>query len=295
MSAPIVASPTPASERACVHSPVEDRDCIAFLQWALPQRDLRWPGFRKVRGQVCKRLARRMHDLGLSDLAAYRARLEVDPGEWRIFDDCCHITISRFFRDRRVFAALRERVLPDIAARGEREHRTVRIWSAGCASGEEPYTLKILWDLDVAGSHPSVLVSITATDFDQAVLARAREACFETSSLHELPPHIVMRAFDQTGAWFCVKSQHREGIEFLSQDLRSEAPIPPFDLILCRYLAFTYFALPLQRDVLARIVDLLVPNGYLVIGTHERLPDNGNALMPLAGAPHIFSKRAVEV
>lgn len=123
---------------------MSDPDCTAFLQWALPQLDLNWPGFRKVRRQVCKRLRRRMSELELADFAAYRARLESDPAEWQVCDECCHITISRFFRDRRVFEVLRDRVLRDIAPRAQREHRDVRIWSAGCASGEEPYTLKIL-------------------------------------------------------------------------------------------------------------------------------------------------------
>ncbi|SRR6267378_2761514 len=91
---------------------MDNRDCTAFLQWALPQRDLRWPGFRKVRHQVYKRLKRRIRELGLDDLAAYRRRLEADPAEWRAFDECCHITISRFFRDQGVFEVLRERVLP---------------------------------------------------------------------------------------------------------------------------------------------------------------------------------------
>ena len=84
---------------------------------------LRWPGFRKVRRQVCKRLNRRMHDLQLADFAAYRARLEDDPSEWKVVDRCCHITISRFFRDRGVFEALRRRMLPDIAAHAKQEGR----------------------------------------------------------------------------------------------------------------------------------------------------------------------------
>ena len=87
---------------------MNDPDCTAFLQWALPQINLRWPGFRKVRRQVCKRLKRRMHDLQLADFAAYRARLEDDRTEWEVVDRCCHITISRFFRDRGVFEALRK-------------------------------------------------------------------------------------------------------------------------------------------------------------------------------------------
>jgi chemotaxis protein methyltransferase CheR len=268
---------------------MNDTDCTAFLQWALPQLELRWPGFRKVRRQVCKRLRQRIGDLGIADFAAYRSRLAADPAEWQVLDECCHITISRFFRDRGVFEALRTRVLPDTAARAEREHRVARIWSAGCASGEEPYTLKILWDLEVGKSYPGVPLSIVATDVDEAMLSRAREGCFKPTSLHELPPHLVAEAFERVGPLFCVKPVHREGIDFLYQDLRSQAPSPLFDLILCRYVAFTYFAPALQQRVLTRLVDRLLPNGYLAIGTHECLPE-GATLTPLPGAPLIFTK-----
>ncbi len=269
-------------------------DCTEFLQWALPQHGLRWAGFRKVRGQVCKRLNRRMAELRIGDFADYRARLEADPPEWRKFDECCHITISRFYRDRGVFDALTRQVLPAIATRAMAEGREARIWSAGCASGEEPYTLKILWDLEVAANHPGVAVSITATDVDEAMLARAQSACFAPTSVRELPASLVAQAFDRTGAQFCVKPRHREAIQFLAQDLRSHTPADRFDLILCRYLAFTYFALPLQQLVLARILERLLPNGYLVIGTHETLPP-GSGLAPLAHAPQIFQYSADEV
>jgi chemotaxis protein methyltransferase CheR len=107
-----------------------------------------------------------------------------------------------------------------------------------------------------------------------------------------LPADLVERAFDRTAALLCVKPSHREGIDFLYQDLRTQAPTPQFDLVLCRYVAFTYFAAPLQHQVLARIVDRLLPGGYLAIGTHERLPDNGSALAPLPGAPQIFQKKS---
>ena len=274
---------------------MSDTDCTAFLQWALPQANLRWAGFRKVRRQVCKRLKRRMDDLRLADFASYRVRLETDPAEWVVFDECCHITISRFFRDRGVFEILRRRVLPNIAARARREGRDARIWSAGCASGEEPYTLRIVWDLEVASSFPNVSLSIIATEIDKAMLARAQEGCFEATSLHELPGHLVSQAFDQIGPRFCIKPSHRQGIEFRCQDLRIEMPAPAFDLILCRYVAFTYFAAPLQRSVLDRIVDQLAPGGYIVIGSHEKLPDAGAALLPLPGAPQIFANGAVSL
>jgi chemotaxis protein methyltransferase CheR len=269
---------------------VSDTDCTTFLQWALPQLELRWPGFRKVRRQVCKRLTRRMRDLGLDDFSDYRARLEADPSEWRVLDECCHITISRFFRDRGIFEAVRRRVLPDIAARAKREGRDALVWSAGCASGEEPYTLKILWDVEVASAYPNVSLAITATDVDTAMIARAREGCFEASSLHELPAPLVQQAFEKIDARYRVKPRHREGIEFLEQDLRSEMPARLFDLILCRYVVFTYFAVPLQRTVLASMLERLRPLGYLVIGTHEQLPGDMPELIALANVPQIFQK-----
>ena len=269
-----------------------DSDCTAFLQWALPRVDLRWPGFRKVRRQVCKRVRRRLGELGLQDFAAYRARLETDPAEWRVFDECCHITISRFFRDRGIFEALRRRVLPELSARASREQRGVDAWSAGCASGEEPYTLKILWDLEIASACPGVPLNILATDVDQDMLARARQGCFEPTSLHELPQPLIAQAFDPAGPLYCVKPPHRQGIEFLDQDLRERTPARLFDLILCRYVAFTYFAEPLQRTVLASMLERLRPQGYFVIGTHEQLPGGVAGLTAVAGAPQIFQKTA---
>src|SRR5262245_61936230 len=121
-----------------VHEDMHDPECTAFLQWALPRLDLRWAGFRKVRKQVCKRLKQRLRLLGLPEFTAYRDQLAANPEEWRVLDDCCRITISRFFRDRGVFETLGDRVLPEIAQRAMREQRDAQCWSAGCASGEEP-------------------------------------------------------------------------------------------------------------------------------------------------------------
>jgi chemotaxis protein methyltransferase CheR len=210
-----------------------DAECVAFLQWVLPRLDLRWQGFRKVHGQVCKRLKRRMKELGLEEFSAYRERLAADPGEWAVLDGLCHITISRFFRDSRVFEALALRVLPEIAARAARARREARFWSAGCASGEEPYTLKIIWDLEVARAFPGVDCSIVATDVDDTVLKRARKGCYPKGALRELPEAFVMAGFDRIGSLFCVRPRHRQGVSLLLQDLRSEAPDGRFDLILC--------------------------------------------------------------
>ncbi len=93
-----------------------------------------------MRGTVCKRVARRIRALGLADVAAYCAVLEADTSEWRRLDAMCRIPISRFWRDRDVFDSLARDVFPLLAAAAvERGDALVRVWSAGCASGEEPY------------------------------------------------------------------------------------------------------------------------------------------------------------
>jgi chemotaxis protein methyltransferase CheR len=265
-----------------------DADCVAFLKWALPCLDLHWQGFRKVHGQVCKRLRRRMKELGLQGFSAYRDQLAANPDEWAVLDGMCHITVSRFFRDSRVFEALSQRVLPDIAARVAQERRGARFWSVGCASGEEPYTLKIVWDLAVANRFPGVRCSIVATDVDDIMLVRARKSCYAKGSLRELPKAFITEGFDRVDNVFCIRPQHREGVSFLRQDLRAEAPNGPFDLILCRNVAFTYFEAPLQRQVLMRLVEHLASPGYLVIGVQERLHEELDGLVHLPGVPQIL-------
>ena len=93
---------------------MKDESCICFLQWALPHLHMRWPGFKKVRGQVCKRLARRLDELQLAGLKKYRAYLQDNPLEWHILDSLCRITISRFFRDRGIFNNLESQVFPSL-------------------------------------------------------------------------------------------------------------------------------------------------------------------------------------
>ena len=85
---------------------MKDADCTDFLQWALPRLRMRWGGFRRVRGQVCKRLARRIVDLGLKDLSEYRALLETHADECTRLDGLCRISISRFYRDQGVWRTL---------------------------------------------------------------------------------------------------------------------------------------------------------------------------------------------
>jgi chemotaxis protein methyltransferase CheR len=133
----------------------------------------------------------------------------------------------------------------------------MRVWSAGCASGEEPYTLALLCDgLD-----------ILATDVDPVMLRRAEAAEYPPSALRELPAE--MRLDERT----------RRHVTFARHDVRDEPPAGPFDLVLCRNLAFTYFDAATQDEVLRRIAGV---TDVLVIGAHEALPDGQRLFEPWA-------------
>jgi chemotaxis protein methyltransferase CheR len=251
---------------------VGDADCVEFLQWALPRLDLRWPGFRKVRRQVCRRISRRLAELGLADVAAYRAYVESDADEWSRLDGLCRVTISRFWRDPAVFESLRDDVLPALGG-------SVTAWSAGCASGEEPYSLVL------AASDAAVTVRVLATDVDAALLDRARTACYPESSLRDVPETLRARAFDDG----CLRRIYRAPVELRRHDLRAGAPDGSFDLVLCRNVAFTYFAEELQADVGRRLVRSLRPGGALVVGAHEA-PDL-DLLEPWPAAPCVWRRR----
>lgn len=268
-----------------------DQACVGFLQWCLPRLALRWPGYAKVRGTVCKRLRRRQRELGLAGFDAYRDYIETDPEEWARIDAYCRIPISRFWRDSGVFQALGQEIVPVLAARAvARGADRLRLWSAGAASGEEAYTLALLWRLELASHYPELALDIVATEVDEVMLARAERAVYRDSSLSRLPEGWRQAGFERLGENFRMKETFRAGVRFLIQDIRREMPAGPFDLVACRNLVFTYFAVPLQARLLEAMTARLAPGGVLLIGSHERLPDTDTPLIRAAGSLPIFRK-----
>ncbi len=252
---------------------MKDSDCVQFLQWALPRLQMRWPGFRKVRRQVYKRIRLRISELSLPDFAAYRQFLEVNEDEWPALDRCCRISISRFYRDRGVFDYLRDEILPSLAEGARnRGDKLVRCWSAGCASGEEVYTVNIIWNLAVQPTYSDISLKIIGTDCQPHMLRRTRLSCYPASSLKDFPSKWVPSAFTLRNGTYCLRPEFQDGIELQLQDIRTEMPDGPFDLILCRHLAFTYFDQSLQNSILRRITDRLTNDGVFVTGIHEAPP-----------------------
>ncbi len=254
---------------------ITDAECVRFLQAVLPRLRMRWPGFRKVRRQVRKRLRRRLLELSLPPLAAYRDHLDEHADEWNVLDSLCRISISRFHRGIRAFEEIRSRVLPAIASAAQRAGEPLHCWSAGCASGEEPFSLSMAWSLELQEAVPGVALRVLATDIDPHMLERARAARYTRGSLKDLP--LDWRShFERVGDDYVLPERFRQGVELRQADVRGPAPAERFRLILCRHLVFTYFAPALQAEVLQRFLGALEPGGFLVVAPKEMLPAPGS-------------------
>jgi chemotaxis protein methyltransferase CheR len=250
-----------------------DAELVAFLEWAVVRLGLRWTGVRSFRGTIRKRLAKRLAELGLADLASYRARIEHDGAEAARLEAMCRIPISRLYRDAEVFDLLANELLPERARIAEREHRSaVRVWSAGCASGEEPTTIAIVWHLEVAPSHPGLDLELLATDADEGMLARAERGAYGPGSVRELPSRLRDQALVREGSLFVVRPELRRGVTFRREDLRTSMPDGPFDVVLCRNMLLTYIDERQHLPLLQAIVARLLPGGVLVVGSKEAMP-----------------------
>lgn len=259
-----------------------DDPCAAFLQWALPRLGKRWEGYQTVQGQIESRLLDRLQDLDLRSFDAYRDYLEAHPDEWDRLDAMTRITVSRFYRDPEVFDALRGTVLPTVAqAHLSGEGSALRAWSVGAASGQEPYTLRILWRHALRDRFDGLPLHVTASEAQAHMLRRARRGCYQRGTLKDLPDGWRDRAFVYDAALdrgkhaepYCLHPLYRRHVTWRPEDIRSSMPDGPFSLVCCRNLVFTYFDRSLQRECLRRLLGRLRPGGVLVLGKGESLSE----------------------
>lgn len=267
---------------------MKDIECVTFLQWALPKMRMRWPGFRKVRRQVCKRIAGRLEELHLAGPSQYRDYLADHREEWKKLDSLCRIPISRFYRDKGTFHFLQEFVLKELAEKSEADR--LRCWCCGCAAGEEPYTLSLLWHQVLKPYFPEKHLEIIATDSTDIMLKRALSGRYRKSSIRELPEELLRTGFIREKNWYHLKAAYRESVRFVKQDVRTEMPEGPFHLILCRYLVFTYFDEKLQADLLDKFITRLAPGGALVLGKIDSMPCKAGQLESWSEKDHIYRK-----
>jgi chemotaxis protein methyltransferase CheR len=243
-----------------------------------------WQGYRKVRKGVIKRLRRHMTELDCTNLGDYIAVLEQNQAAYQMCQAYLRVTISRFCRDKQVWRHLENRLLPELAAHYPSE---LKVWSAGCACGEEPYSLAILWDrLQI----PTAL-KITATDADPLNLERARKGVFGKSSLKALSPECISSCFRRLNAkHYSILPHLQENISWYVHDLLDTPPQRQFHLIFLRNNLLTYYQQPTLGPAAERIVETLMSGGLLVIGAHERLPDLSVPLFPDNLCPLIFHR-----
>ncbi|BBO70412.1 chemotaxis protein CheR [Desulfosarcina alkanivorans] len=246
--------------------------------------DRPWAGYRKVRKGVKKRIRRHMAGLGCSTVDAYLWELAQRPDARAVCEQGLRVTISRFFRDRELWQALESRVLPGLI---DRFPAPIRIWSAGCACGEEPYSLAMVWE---ELGRPARL-DLLATDAGGACLARARAGVYNPSSLKRVPDGLRDRYFDSRkgGRQCLIRSGRLTPIRWRQHDLLDPPPEgDPFHLILLRNNLLTYYRGRCLQAALTRIMAALVPGGCLVTGAHERLPVSACRLDRDEGCPWIY-------
>lgn len=248
----------------------------SFLQWVLFKLGYRWDGFRKPQNQVLSRIRIRIQELGLpGGFDEYKEYLKDHPEEWKILDPLCDVTISKFFRDRKMWEYLQDEILPELL-----NSEPISIWSAGCCNGEEAYSLAIINEqLTEKTGLESIKnkVNILATDRNDQVLNRAGKGQYPESALKELTDDEIDKYFRKPykghEEHYQVEERLKEYNEFEKRDIQESLPDQTFELILCRNLVFTYFTEERQVQFLERLKPHLAEESFLIIGSNECLPE----------------------
>jgi chemotaxis methyl-accepting protein methylase len=224
------------------------------------------------RAYVERRLAARLRTLELRTYREYSDRLAADPGEYAHLVDTLTINVTDFFRDKPVWDILRKRVLPDIIADKMRgRSRTIRVWSAGCASGEEPYSIAMTI-LDALGPDADkFLITILGTDLDPDIIETATRGVYDKSKLKHIQGTYQVRftrSVNQSS--FEILPEVRRHVRFRHSSLFGVSPMKVADLILCRNV-FIYLDRARQAKVLETFWGSMARGGYMVLGRSEKM------------------------
>lgn len=245
-----------------------DADFTAIARRAQADFGLHLPDTKK--DLVYSRLSKRLRQLGLRDFRTYCALLEgPDAAEERTHMLSALTTnVTHFFREGHHFKALRETVLPPLI-RAAREKRRVRLWSAGCSAGQEPYSLAFTI-LDLCPEAGRLDLRILATDVDPQILAQAEAGVYPAEELNSLPES-ARRMTGPAAGGFAISEKVRELVRFGELNLMHDWPMRGmFDIIFCRNVAI-YFDKPTQARLWHRFAGLIPPGGHLFIGHSERV------------------------
>jgi two-component system CheB/CheR fusion protein len=252
-----------------------DPDFEALLVYLREQRGFDFTGYK--RPSLLRRVRRRMADVGIPSVSEYHEYLEVHPEEFTPLFNTVLINVTSFFRDQKSWDHLRDHLLPEVlAAAGP----TIRVWSAGCASGQEAYSLAILLADALGAERFRQRVKIYATDVDEEALAQARQASYTERELAGLTPDQVEEYFLPDGSRYTFRKDLRRSLIFGRNDLVQDAPISHVDLLLCRN-TLMYFNAETQSRILGRLHFALNPSGLLFLGKAEMLLSHSQLFTPV--------------
>ena len=250
-----------------------DRELERFLEKLHRDRGVDFRSYKQP--TIMRRLGRRMAATDCESIEEYSRYLEQHPEEYRPLISAFLIKVTEFFRDEELFNYLKEEVLPELVEEARRKENQLRIWSAGCATGEEAYSVAILVS-EVLGQEAGLFnVRIFATDIDEEAVGFARRGVYPPSALKGLSEEQLGRYFVEDNGSYQVKKQVRGMIVFGEHDLAQRSPFPQIDLVLSRNVLI-YFSSELQRRALQLFAYSLRDDGYLAMGKAEStspLPD----------------------
>ncbi|RKG90836.1 CheR family methyltransferase [Corallococcus terminator] len=270
--------------------PPRDSELEAILEKVRQVRNFDFRNYKRATLQ--RRIERRMQATRCRTRAAYLALLEREPAEVSTLVSSMLIKLTTFFRDREVWQTLEESLAELIRQRPDKE---LRIWSAGCATGEEAYSLAIAAAEALGPGHPGPELKVFGTDVDEDAIAGARRGIYTPAQLENVSKERLARWFVRTGNTFTVRKEIRRAVVFGVNNLVSDAPVSRIDLILCRNV-FIYLDSDLQKRVLARFQFALRRNGLLMLGRSELIPFAARIFRPVDLARRIYRKDAhVEV
>jgi len=241
-----------------------------------------------------RRLSVRLRARKCASLEDYLELLEREPEEWDRLVAALSINVSNFYRNPETFETIRTRLLPEIIQwRQQHGQPRLKLWSAGCADGDEAYSLAILLREHFPGPLATMAVSILGTDIDEDSLARARAGSYPESRLQDLPPGLREKHFSPRGEEWVVRRRVAALVRFQRQDLLRDPALEDLDLVVCRNVLI-YLSREEQEGILDRFSISLRPGGYLVLGKTEILIGRlRRALVPVIPRERIYQKPGI--
>ena len=256
-----------------------------LLDFVKRSRGFDFSGYK--RSSLERRIRKRMDEVGLTTYGDYLDRLEVDQDEFVVLFNTILINVTAFFRDARTWEYLRDHVLPDLLA--GRPDGPIRVWCAGCASGEEAYTAAmVLADLMGETAYREQ-VKIYATDVDEEALAMARSAAYTAKQVEPVPREDLDHYFERSDNRYVFRPDLRRTVIFGRNDLVQDAPISRIDLLLCRN-TLMYFNAETQAQIVRRLHFALDRDGVLMLGKSEMLVTHSALFTPVDLKRRIFRK-----